>query len=172
MQVEDCYQLGYISKTHGLHGHVVAVLDTDNPQEYENLESVFLLKDLLIPFFLSSLELKGNKIIARFEDVDSLDKAKELVGLELYLPLSELPELKGNNQYYFHDLLDCEVFENGSFLGKIEKVYQPSSQFVASVTVRGKELLLPIEDQIFTQVNIKEKRVDVTIPDGLKEIYL
>ena len=172
MQVEDCYQLGYVLKTHGLSGEVVITLDVDFPHEYENMESVFLLKEDLIPFFLSSMQINRNKAFVQFEDVETLDEAKALVGSKLYLPESELPKLEDKNQYYYHELVNCKVFENGQLLGKISGVYQPSSQFIASVMVSGRELLLPIADEIFLQVNTNSKIVEVNIPEGLKEIYL
>ena len=52
MRIEDCFQLGHISRLHGFKGEVVAVFDTDRPEAYENLESVFLEdRGELIPFF-------------------------------------------------------------------------------------------------------------------------
>jgi len=40
MTIDDCYQLGYIVKTHGLKGEVQIYLDVDAPSDYRNLESV------------------------------------------------------------------------------------------------------------------------------------
>ena len=54
MRIDDCYQLGYVIKTHGLQGELSIMLDVDVPQAYQNLESVFVAtvgSDTLIPFF-------------------------------------------------------------------------------------------------------------------------
>ncbi|GAB3828343.1 hypothetical protein GCM10028895_41720 [Pontibacter rugosus] len=51
MHIDDCFLLGYIVKTHGTKGQVVAFFDVDFPEDYEDLESVFLeQKGRLIPF--------------------------------------------------------------------------------------------------------------------------
>ena len=42
MKKEDCYELGYISKTKGLDGEVYVQLDVDEPEDYQNLESLFV----------------------------------------------------------------------------------------------------------------------------------
>ena len=54
MRKDECYQLGHIVKTHGLKGMVTIDLDVDQPDEYSELESVFLEQSgNLIPFLLN-----------------------------------------------------------------------------------------------------------------------
>ena len=53
MKKEDCYFLGTITRTHGLQGNVVLKLDTDQPEMYNKLESIFVeVNGLLVPFFV------------------------------------------------------------------------------------------------------------------------
>lgn len=172
MRIDECYQLGYIVRTHGLKGDVIASFDVDFPEEYQNLESVFLLQGNLVPFFLSDIQINSQKIILHFEDIDSVDAAKELVGLEIYLPISELPKLSGKNQYYYHDLIGCTIYSGGKALGEITSIYQPSSQFIAAVSYKGSEILVPVDDKIFTEVDTDKKTINADLPDGLLDIYL
>ena len=58
MQIKDCYFLGTITKAHGYKGELNVHLDTDEPQAYKNLESIFIEKNgLLIPFFLKKSQI-------------------------------------------------------------------------------------------------------------------
>jgi 16S rRNA processing protein RimM len=169
---DECYQIGYIVKTHGLKGELIVQLDVDDPDDYTELESVFLeQKGSLIPFFMSGFSLKGTRAIARFKGIDSIDEAKELIGSKLFLPLNQLPKLP-EGRYYYHDLVGLDVFENDQKIGTITAIYQPSSQHLASVEIKDKEVLIPIEDDIFTLVDFKTNRANVNLPDGLLDIYL
>ena len=80
MNIDACYQLGYIVRTHGVKGQVVAFFDVDYPEDYEELESVFLqLSGKLVPFFIDALDIQPNgRIIIKFEDVDSIVEAEKL----------------------------------------------------------------------------------------------
>ena len=81
MQVDDCYQLGYVIKPHGLNGELQFLLDVDSPQEYSALESVFVLQgQQLVPFFIESIAVRGNKAIVALEEVESVDEARALKG--------------------------------------------------------------------------------------------
>ena len=129
MRKEDCYQLGHISRLHGYKGEVVAFFDTDQPQNYYELESVFVdVRGELVPFFIEEIATnsKGHFII-RFEDV-SPEEAENLVGHELYLPLNFLPPLDGK-KFYFHEVVDFEMKDDklGS-IGKCAEVIDSSSQ--------------------------------------------
>ncbi|MEM6830746.1 MAG: hypothetical protein AAF551_09530 [Bacteroidota bacterium] len=94
MKEDDCYQLGEVIKTHGLKGEVSIRLDADYPEEYKELESVFLKQEgKLVPFFIDTFHIQASNALVKFEDIDSIDQARELVKCSLFLPLSYLPEL-------------------------------------------------------------------------------
>ncbi|MEO0405706.1 MAG: ribosome maturation factor RimM, partial [Bacteroidota bacterium] len=122
MKLDDCYQLGEVIKTHALKGEVSIMLDVDSPDDYKELESVFLLREgKLIPFFIDTIQVNGNKALVKFEDVDTIESASELVKSKIYLPLANLPELP-NGGYYFHDLLGCDVYEDSKYIGIVQNV--------------------------------------------------
>ena len=56
MQKEDCYFLGRIIRKHGLSGNLILKLDTDQPEIYKKLESIFVeINGLLVPFFIEKI---------------------------------------------------------------------------------------------------------------------
>ncbi len=172
MKIDDCYQLGYIVKTHGLKGEVIAKLDVDFPEEYQKMESVYLeFSGTLVPFFISELQINGSKALIRFEDYNSIDKSEELIGHVLMLPLDNLNQLH-EGEYYYHEFIGCEVFEGDTSLGFVEQIYQPSAQFLLSLNYKGQEVLIPIADHIIKNFDRESKRVDVVLPDGLLDIFM
>ena len=114
MLQNDCYQLGEVIKTHGLNGEVNIGLDVDFPDDYKNLESVFLKKEgKLDPFFIDTLQINGTKAIVKFEEVDSLNEAKKLVKSELFLPLTLLSKLS-KGEFYFRQIVASVNYDSGN----------------------------------------------------------
>jgi 16S rRNA processing protein RimM len=174
MRKEDCFYLGKIVKKFSFKGEVLVKLDTDEPEIYENMESVLVqLRNNLIPFFIQKSSLhKSSLLRIRFEDVDTEADADKLLGSELYLPLNMLPKLSGN-QFYFHEVTGFKIEDtlHGN-LGTIVGVNDTTSQALFEVEKEGKQLLIPINDQIVIEVNRSSKTIVVTTPEGLVDLYL
>ncbi len=174
MDKDNCFLLGYIAKVHGLHGEVVAVLDVDNPENYEDIEHVFVAQNSrLVPHFLEHFVLQPNhRALTKFEGFDSVDEAADLVGSELYLPIKDLPELK-EDQYYFHELIGFAVHDEvHGELGPVAQIYDLQTQDLIGLEFKGKEVLIPIQDGIVLKVDKAAKKVYCRLPDGLLDIYL
>ena len=173
MNQEECFQLGYVLKTHGVQGEVTFVLDVDNPEEYTQLDSVFIeINGKLVPFFIDTIQIQNDKAIVRLEDVNSLPKAQNIVGCSLYLPLNNLPRLE-ENQFYYHEIVDYTIVdEEKGILGLIINVYELPHQDLIAMRYQEKEVLIPITDEIVTGVDHKKKELYVVLPEGLLEIYL
>lgn len=172
MDFDSCFQLGYIIKSHGLNGEVSVFLDTDEPFAYQELESIFVEQDQrLIPFFVTSLKIQKNKAVVAFEGVNNIDRANELKGARLWLPLEFLPPLKGN-QFYFHEIIGFTVVdESKGEIGKIASVYDSGAQNLLAVDHKGKEILIPIVDSIIKKVDRLKNTLTVEVPEGLIELY-
>ncbi len=173
MKVEDCFEFGYVAKIHGYKGEVVLVLDVDNPPAYKNLDSLFIqLKGKLVPYFVDELRLQGDKATVKLEDVDSQEAAQALVGNVLFLPLNKLPQL-AEGQFYYHDIIGYRLMDAAlGPLGEVTDVYELPQQAVLAMNYQGKEVLVPITDEIVGKADHTRKELAVTLPEGLLDIYL
>ncbi len=174
MNKDDFFYLGKILKTHGNKGQVIVLLDVDDPEDYIALESVYLdLHGERIPFFIKTLELKHNrKAVIQFQDFDSIEDSTSLTGLEMYLPVTTLPSLKGN-QFYYHEIIGFEVVdENHGNIGVIEDILELPHQSLFQIRNGEKEILIPVVDDIIQKVDRKKKQLLIKAPEGLIEIYL
>ncbi|MDR3271892.1 MAG: ribosome maturation factor RimM [Flavobacteriaceae bacterium] len=171
MRLEDCYYLGTITRTHGLQGHLVVKLDTDNPQAYNNLESVLAdFNHVPVPFFIKQCSLLGNNALKiKFED-ESIDVQK-FIGIDLYLPLSSLPPLQGK-QFYYHEIIGFDLQnENRWSAGKITAVHDNSPQVCFIIkTPEEKELYIPIINDWIIDVNRSERFISMTLPEGILDL--
>lgn len=173
MTVEQCFEVGVVLRPHGLQGEVTISLDVDFPEEYSEMESVFLLQNgNLVPFFIDSLKLKNKEAFVKFEDIDSKEQALSIKGLPLYLPLDLLPELEPD-QFYFHEIIDFTIEdEKEGVLGVVNEVYEAGHQDLIGMMYKGKEVLIPINDHIIQKVDRANKKLHVLMPEGLLELYL
>ncbi|ETN94527.1 16S rRNA processing protein RimM [Zhouia amylolytica] len=174
MRKEECFYLGKIVKKFSFKGEILVKLDTDEPELYKNLESVFIAHgNNLIPFFIerSSLQ-KSNLLRLKLEDVDSEADADALMKSELYLPLDFLPKLSGN-QFYYHEIIGFNIEDqNYGLVGKIVNINDNSSQALFEIEKDGKEILIPINDEFIKKIDRSKKTIIVNTPEGLIDLYL
>ncbi len=172
MENKDCFQLGKITKPFGYKGEVVFFLDVDDPMQYAELDSVFVeINQKLLPYFIDSIRINGNKAIVQFEDV-SADEALRLIGKNLFLPLDLLPKLEGN-KFYFHEIRGFTVMDSKKGdIGTIASVIDYPAHPLFQIIKEGKEILIPIIDPIIDKVDRETKTIYLTAPEGLIDLYL
>mgnify|MGYP005751314729 CR=1 FL=1 len=173
MNIDACFLLGHIVKTHGTKGQVVAFFDVDYPEDYEDLESVFLEQGgRLIPFFIDSMEPQAKgRFIIRFEDINTMEQAEKLRGTAIYLPLDELPELE-EDQFYFHDVIGYEVVDqHHGVLGTVKEFYDLPQQQLMAMDYLNQEMLIPVMGEILLRADHEAKQLHVNLPEGLLEVY-
>jgi 16S rRNA processing protein RimM len=174
MLINECYEIGHISKTSGYKGAVILVLDVDNPVKYKKTESVFIeINDKLIPFLVKSIHLPANSKFAtiHLENIDSNEQAQVLLHHKVHLPLALLPPLK-NNQFYYHEIIGFEVVDevHGN-IGKVTGIIDMTHYPIIQVDANGKEVLIPAIKDIIKKINRENNILNINAPDGLIELY-
>lgn len=173
MRKEDCFYLGKIAKKFSYKGEVLIYLDTDEPNLYETMESVFVeLHNHLVPFFIEKSSLHKNDFLrVKFEDIDSEEAADEILGCSLYLPLSFLPKLEGA-KFYFHEVIGFQIEDQRlGIVGTIVSINDSTAQPLFEVLHDDKEIFIPMIDQFLLQIDRENNKVIMDLPEGLVEIY-
>jgi len=174
MRKEDCFYLGKIVKKYGFKGELLAKLDTDEPELYKDLESVFIaIGNDLVPFFIEKSSLHKSELLRmRIEDVDNEADADALLRSELYLPLDMLPKLSGD-QFYFHEIIGYSMIdEEFGEVGEIVAVNDSTAQSLFEVQREDKLILIPMNDEFIVRLDRVKKEIVVKTPEGLIELYL
>ena len=172
MRKEDCFYLGKIVRKYSYKGELVVFLDTDEPEIYQNLESVFVhLGTTLVPFFIEKSSLqKRNLLRVQFEGICSESDADSLLGTEIYLPLTLLPKLSGK-AFYFHEVIGFTLKDvNVGEVGEIISVNDNSAQPLFEVKRLEDEIFIPAIDEFIREVNRETKEVIVETPEGLLDL--
>lgn len=174
MRKEDCFYLGKIVKKYGFKGELLAKLDTDEPELYKDLESVFIaIGNDLVPFFIEKSSLHKSELLRmRIEDVDNEADADALLRSELYLPLDMLPKLSGD-QFYFHEIIGYSMIdEEFGEVGEVVAVNDSTAQSLFEVQREDKLILIPMNDEFIVRLDRAKKEIVVKTPEGLIALYL
>ncbi len=174
MKKEECFYLGKIVSKFSFKGEVLIKLDTDEPESYVKMESVFVdYNNNLVPFFIEKSSLhKSDLLRVKFEDVDTEEDADDLMKAKIYLPLTLLPKLEGD-QFYFHEVIGFTIIDaNFGEVGVIKSINDSTAQALFEIDRKGIEILIPMNDEFIERIDRDSKTVHVTTPEGLIDLYL
>lgn len=174
MKKEACFYLGKIVRKYSFKGEVLAKLDVDDPSVYEGITSVFIaLSESLVPFVVQQSSLhKSNLLRIRFKDFHTEVQATRLLGSELYLPLSMLPERTGTH-FYFHEVIGFGVRDTvHGEVGVITGIHEATAQPLFQVQKAHKQWLIPITNTIVKEVDRTRNEIRIAAPEGLLDLYV
>jgi len=186
-----------ILRARGNKGEVAAEILTDFPERLTRLQEVFVgLADgknepRRMP--LKSCWLSQNhrgQAVFHFDGVDSISEAEKFRGLEVLLAFEQRVTLPAG-QYFVSDLIGCSVFESPAsppimasspcalaeapaLLGTVRDVQFPGEEISGTPlleveTSRG-EILIPLAVDICTKIDPAARRIDVILPEGLRDL--
>ena len=173
MTKNECFFFGKVTKTHGLKGEITIKLDVVNPADFKDLRYL-LIEDRgnLIPYFIENQKINGDKMFVRLQDVKTMEQAVVFLGKGVFLPNELLPELD-DNDFYFKEIIGFTLIDEAKGeVGQISDVLEYPTQSVIQVMKDGKEILIPIHDDIIKKVNKKDKILNINAPEGLIDMYL
>jgi len=102
-----------------------------------------------------------------FNGITDRSQAEALVGAELYVRKQDLPDLE-EDTYYWIDLIGMAVYTTEEkYLGRIESIIETGSNDVYVVKDNKKEVLIPALATVVLDIDIKHKRMQVDLPEGL-----
>ena len=169
----DLIVVARIAKARGLRGEVIADLLTDFPARFDDLETLIAVAP---DGRQRSLQIEkhwfhGHRIVFKFTGYDSIESAKELVGYELAVPASERVELP-KDQFYDWELQGCRVETvAGESLGQVNEVMRTGGVEILVVgNKEGREMLIPMAQEICVEIDIENKVIRVDPPEGLLEL--
>ena len=189
-----------IVRARGNKGEVAAELLTDFPERLGKLSELYLAggakaEGTSLPrrVGLKSFRVDRNHPgfgVFHFEEFASIDQAETLRGMDVQIPMEQRVELP-EGSYFVSDLIGCSVFEvpaaepkvasspcslgeAPALLGKVRDVYfpgeaQPGTPLLAVDTASG-EWLIPLAEDICRRVDVVERRIEVALPEGFREL--
>lgn len=166
---EKLVAIAKIVKTHGLSGDVVAQILTDFPERFSYTERVFSVtpKGDVRQLEIKDFWFHKNRIVLKFVNIDSIEKAEELIGCEICVHESEVVELE-NDEFFEWQLIGCVVETiQGEEIGKVKEVMRGVASEILVVQGTKKEYLIPFVNAICPEVDVEKKIIKIDAPEGL-----
>ena len=167
--MNDKIYVAKLGKAVGLKGHLRLFIDSDFPEQFKKGSEFITNKKTS----LVVKEYNSNRELIQFENYEDVDLAKKLTNQQLFATIEQTRQncKLEENEYFWFDLMDCTIVEDGLELGKVVELHRyPVSDYLEIKTsnklVEEKELpktfLLPhIFDRYILNVDIENKTIEV-----------
>ncbi len=168
----DYVEIGKIINTHGVRGHVKVMPFTDYPERFRKMKSVFLQKrnGNVTEYAIEEVKYVKNTVLLKLKGIEDMDAAQLLKDSLLVVERKDAVKLP-KDTYYIFDLIDCKVYEQEAYLGVVTDVLETGSNDVYAVKdENGKELLIPALGWVVLSVDIANKKIQVQLPKGLRDL--
>ena len=167
------FNVGKIVNTQGLQGEMRVLSVTDFAEERfkkGNTLSLFDKKDqFVMDVEIASHRKVKNFDIIKFKGMYHINDIEKYRDFSLKVAEKDLTDLE-DGEFYYHEIIGLEVYENDVLLGTIKEILQPGANDVWVVKRKGKrDLLLPYIPPVVLGIDIEQGRVDVEIPEGLDD---
>ncbi len=170
--MEDLYQIGAITQTHGIKGEVKVFPMTDDVNRFKGMKDCILdTGKEYLHLEVTNARPQKNLVILKFKEFDNINDIEKYKGCGLYVTKENRVPLE-EGEYFIADLCECDaVSDEGEELGHITDVLQTGANDVYVISKEGeKDLLVPVIPQCIVNVDIDNKLVTVHLLEGLRDL--
>lgn len=167
--MEQFFQVGIVSSTHGVKGEVKVYPTTDDMRRFKRLKDVIVDtgKERL------TLEIEGVKffkqfVILKFKGIDTLNDVEKYRKATLFVTRENAVRLR-KDEYFIADLMGLEVRdESDAKIGVLREVLETGANDVYIIDLDDRrELLLPAIKDCVLEVDVEAGFIKIHILDGL-----
>ncbi len=168
--------LAHLLRPQGRKGELLAELLTDFPEKFTGRVVLVGPAEYTIESYFLPTGRNAGRVVLKFANVDSINDAEKLNGLDVTIPEEDRAPLE-EDAAYISDLVGCTVFDGEREVGLIEDVEAPAGSvtldLASMLVVRaadGSERLIPFVKAYIVSIEIAAKRIRMRLPEGLLEI--
>ncbi len=161
----DRIYIAKLGKTVGLKGQQKLIIDTDFPEQFK--KNTKLITDKKQELIIETYNTTSS--VVKFVGIDSIEDAKKLTNRQLFVSSEDTRDNCNldDKQFFWFDMIGCEVKENDEILGKISDIQRmPLSDYLmietdSKLIEKGfsTSFLLPYVDTYIVNVDIEKKSI-------------
>ena len=101
------------------------------------------------------------------DGITDINLAQLLKGKNVFAAQNDLPS-PADNEFYYRDVIGCEVFlTDGVRVGVVEEIIATGANDVFVVRGDGKEVLVPVIEDVVKEIDVEGKRILIEAIPGL-----
>ena len=173
--MEDLYQVGAITQTHGIKGEVKVFPLTDDISRFKNMKNLLLDggRDGYINLEVENVRQQKNLVILKFKGIDNINDIEKYKGHGLFVTKENRVELK-EDEYFIADLIGVSVYldtDENTVFGEITDVLQTGANDVYQIwnAQEQKEYLAPAIPEVILETNLQTGIMKIRPLKGLFE---
>ena len=153
------FRIGQIVNTQGLKGEVRVYPYTDDINRFDELEYFYIDKNLNNKYEVERVRYKGNMVIMKIKDIDSIELAEKLKTKNMYIGREQGRELD-EGEFFVSDLIGLDVFTvDGEKVGVLKDVLQHAINDVYVVSSGEKEYLIPSIEKFVPTIDLDQNKM-------------
>ncbi len=167
--MEDFFQVGIITATHGLKGEVKVFPTTDDVKRFKRLREVILdTGKERIGLEVESVKFFKQFAIVKFKGIDDISAVEKYRKASILVTRENAVRLR-KDEYFIADLMGLKVRdESDSEIGVLRDVMETGANDVYVIDLTdGRELLLPAIKQCVLEVDPEGGFMKIHILEGL-----
>ncbi len=164
---------GTIVAIKGYSGNVVVSdLQPDVPPLHEGMRvNIGYSEQFSREFVIESWKTSKLKSIAKIKNIDTDNSAKELKEMGIFADKEDLRQID-ENFIALDEIIGCQVIdtETKNVLGEILEVWETPANKVWLIEYQEREVTIPVIDDVVISLDIKNKKAEIKILEGLLDI--
>lgn len=162
---------GVILSSYGVNGYAKVKSISNNFCDFINLKNnkVLLKKNnsSSVEVKVVDVNIKGNSLFLKFEEIDTPEAVRPLIGFELWVDDSLASSLK-EGEYYLGKLIGYAIVNNNKKLGEVVAFFEYLNSVFLEVRVGIKFFFIPFLSIYIGDINTQEKTIELKVLDLLK----
>lgn len=168
---EDTYPIGRITKPHGLKGEVVFTFEDDIFDRTECPYLICEIDGILVPFFMEEYRFKSDSsALVKFEDIDSIDQAQQLIGSEVFFENKYVEEGDAEEVSLNYFIGFTVTDTDGTTIGTITGIDDQTENWLFRVETPSADVLIPAHEDFIMDINHQDKTIEMDLPEGLLDL--
>ena len=170
---EELIYIGKLTKIYGNNGEFILKIENQDFKDFKIKEPIFIeINNRSVPFFIKEYSFKGNSsVLILFDDIVTENRTLLLLNRKVFI--SSVKKTKKKIAFDIYSLIGFTLFDNNSEqLGEIISVENYNSNIVLEVKYKKKKILVPFNEDLILDLDIKSKQLYLSIPEGLLDLYI